>query len=565
MEDLLVLAAWHYATDPAVVQIFAVRPGDTESLIPKRFVVMRGDIQAPRILRRSDFAIPHEIWEVPTSMMAGVLSKSIESPREFPRDRWEPVLPPEERPRAVRLDRLRLRNFRCFETKELAFGSGFNVLIGKNGSGKTSVLDALAQIMSQCVHMLLVQAEEVREKLSLKDVRVISTEHAGIPTGAPQYPAIIDAELYAYGEKVSECGWSVTLGESRSERDGTKPVWSGTGKSSSFVNILDFVRLSLDGEHRQVPLPVFAYYRSGRRWNEQPPPSVPLREDTTREVGYTGWQDPARDSRALEQWLANLELIAYQRKTTIAALQAVKRAILESLRNEGFVDVRFDAALGELAAQRADGLWMPFRRLSDGIRNVFGMVADLAVRCAQLNPQLGENATVETSGIVLIDEIDLHLHPTWQRRIVENLRNAFPRIQFVATTHSPLIIQSLRPGELVQFDDTVSEYHRQSCEDILETLMNVEHPQRSVRWLRMKEAAREYYRVLHERRASAGEVEQAKLRLDELLAPFMDDPAYVAFLEMERVAAGLGQEAKGAEDGPKPSFMEQLEVDWEDS
>ena len=95
---------------------------------------------------------------------------------------------------------------------------------------------------------------------------------------------------------------------------------------------------------------------------------------------------------------------------------------------------------------------LQFRQLSDGYRNIIGMVADIAYRCIKLNPHLGENAVKETPGIVLIDELDLHLHPNWQRRIVEDLKNTFPGIQFVATTHSPFIIQSLKEDELRNLD-----------------------------------------------------------------------------------------------------------------
>lgn len=95
---------------------------------------------------------------------------------------------------------------------------------------------------------------------------------------------------------------------------------------------------------------------------------------------------------------------------------------------------------------------LQFRQLSDGYRNIIGMVADIAYRCIKLNPHLGENAVKETPGIVLIDELDLHLHPNWQRRIVEDFKNTFPGIQFVATTHSPFIIQSLKEDELRNLD-----------------------------------------------------------------------------------------------------------------
>ena len=71
--------------------------------------------------------------------------------------------------------------------------------------------------------------------------------------------------------------------------------------------------------------------------------------------------------------------------------------------------------------------------MSDGYRNMIGMIADIAYRCIKLNPHLGVDALKETNGLVLIDELDLHLHPSWQKAIVHELTTSFPKIQFVAT------------------------------------------------------------------------------------------------------------------------------------
>jgi predicted ATP-binding protein involved in virulence len=176
------------------------------------------------------------------------------------------------------------------------------------------------------------------------------------------------------------------------------------------------------------------------------------------------------------------------------------------------------------------------------------MVADIAVRCATLNPHLAGEAALLTPGVVLIDEIDLHLHPKWQRRIVGDLLAAFPNIQFIATTHSPFVIQSLPPVEGVQLinldNPDAEDFANKSVEDIAADLQGVENPQRSKRWQDMMEAAEEYYAVLRDAKGkSPEEVARLKNRLDELSLPFSDDPAYQALLVSERVAAGLNEEA----------------------
>jgi predicted ATP-binding protein involved in virulence len=168
-------------------------------------------------------------------------------------------------------------------------------------------------------------------------------------------------------------------------------------------------------------------------------------------------------------------------------------------------------------------------------------VADIAWRTGMLNPHLGTEAAKETPGIVLIDEVDLHLHPRWQRRVVDDLRRVFPNIQFIVSTHSPFIIQSLEPGQLVDLNaGETGEYAGQSIEDIAEAVMGIDLPQRSERHRKMVVAAEEYYRLLDQgQSADAAEVATIKARLDELMAPFNDNPAYVALLKAKRIAAGL--------------------------
>ena len=101
------------------------------------------------------------------------------------------------------------------------------------------------------------------------------------------------------------------------------------------------------------------------------------------------------------------------------------------------------------------------------MRNILGLAADIGYRAAVLNPHLQRDASKLTPGIVLIDEIDLHLHPKGQRRVTDDLRRTFPNMQFIAGTHSPFIIQSLRQGELIDLaKGPTGEYANRSIEDM---------------------------------------------------------------------------------------------------
>ena len=169
----------------------------------------------------------------------------------------------------------------------------------------------------------------------------------------------------------------------------------------------------------------------------------------------------------------------------------------------------------------------------------------LVRRLSLANPELAD--PLQGAGVVLIDEIELHLHPTWQRSVIEKLRTTFPNIQFIATTHSPFVIQSLRAGELINLNpEEFGEYVDKSIEDIAENVMGVEMPQKSERYLQMMEAAEAYFRLLRSPDPITANVNAAEQRLNELAAPFSDDPAFQALLKLERETQGReGGDAAG--------------------
>ena len=157
-----------------------------------------------------------------------------------------------------------------------------------------------------------------------------------------------------------------------------------------------------------------------------------------------------------------------------------------------------------------------------------------------LNSHLGEDCIAKTPGIVTIDELDLHLHPKWQRDVVLDLRKTFPEIQFIVTSHSPFLLQAafefgkvidMPSGKFVDPGDP-------SFEDITETVMHVAQPQRGRHFLELKELARQFYELLDQPTHSAEEEAAVKRRLDDALAVFANDPASAAWLEQRRIVAG---------------------------
>ena len=131
--------------------------------------------------------------------------------------------------------------------------------------------------------------------------------------------------------------------------------------------------------------------------------------------------------------------------------------------------------------------------------------------------------------------------------MTEKLRSTFPNIQFIATTHSPFVIQALGPGELINLDpEEVGEYADKSIEDIAETVMGVDLPQKSKRYLEMMHAAETYFRLLRASGDNAAELAAAEQHLNELSVPFSDNPAFQALLKLER------ETLRGARGGDAP-------------
>jgi predicted ATP-binding protein involved in virulence len=235
--------------------------------------------------------------------------------------------------------------------------------------------------------------------------------------------------------------------------------------ASNLINFAKKIQKKVD-KGEDIILPVIAYYGTGRLWLKKRERGVKTLKPGSRMTGYIDCLDAASNQKLMLSWFKTMEIAQIQRNEPMRGLRAVKEAIANCI--DYCNTVKYDVLEDDLIITLKNGKNLPFRMLSDGVRNMLGMVADIAYRTAVLNPQLEDKAVTETPGIVLIDEIDLHLHPKWQRKVVDDLKRTFPKIQFIATTHSPFIIQSLKEGELINLDkpEEIEEYENKSIEDI---------------------------------------------------------------------------------------------------
>src|SRR5271166_2900690 len=430
----------------------------------------------------------------------------------------------------MRISKIRLKNFKYFANQEFSFGSRFNLIIGDNGTGKTTLLDGLAVGVGS---LFLGFPEPASARNILRDeARLAFYHHGDVWTAEPLYPIRITCT----GEVAGRHGeWSRGVYKPGARTTRYEAAWL----REEGVQFTEQVRM---GE--PAVLPVISYYGTGRLWMQLQHREIETLTPDSRFVGYLDCLNPASDVKRLLEWFKTQEISALQQGTLNSTLEAARQAILSCI--PGGSHVGFDVSRDEMMIRFAESS-LPFSFLSDGYRNMVAMVADIAIRCATLNPHLQEKSSEETPGVVLIDEIDLHLHPRWQRRVVDDLLRTFPKIQFFGTTHSPFVIQSLPPIEGVQLlnldDEHAEEFANKSVEDISEEIQGIELPQRSKRFKDMMKAAEEYFAILGKaEQATPAERDAMKERLDALSMPYSDDPAYQAFLKMQRTSAGLDGE-----------------------
>jgi predicted ATP-binding protein involved in virulence len=220
------------------------------------------------------------------------------------------------------------------------------------------------------------------------------------------------------------------------------------------------------------------------------------------------------------------------------AYAAARRAALNGIHAS---DIRFVVKDNQLMLLHEGEGWRPFDFLSDGQKRIASIFCELALRCATLNSHLASGCIVDTPGIVTIDELDLHLHPKWQRSLIGDLVRTFPKLQFIAASHSPFLLQAaFEHGKVLDVSrGQFVEPMDRSIEDIAESVMGIPMPQRSRRFLELKAKAQEFYELLEATPVDEQQRAELKARLDEAMVPFANDPAAAAWLDQRRLAAGL--------------------------
>lgn len=362
----------------------------------------------------------------------------------------------------MKLKRLTLKNFRCFESLDIHFHDKLTVLIAPNGSGKTTVLDAARVALSPFIKGIDVSSarNHVLASITSDDVRLKWV-------GSSNMEAQIPCEIYADGQL-----------EDWDESPHTWKIWreSVAPKTKMFRNDgADAVTLHAETlqmhsrdelESRKTILPLILYQGTGRLWYQGRFSSKVEEKKLEQQMysriwGYENCLTATSGYKQFEDWfgwlfksyrelqLAGLEnpnkhnqadLVVFEEAVT--AVQEAVNEVTESIT--GWKNIQYRFSQGQKLVMEHDRHgFMPLDMLSDGLRNVVTLVADMAFRCVRLNPQFGANATKRTHGVVLIDEVDMFLHPAWQQCVISSLRRAFPEIQLIVTTHSPQVLTTV--------------------------------------------------------------------------------------------------------------------------
>ncbi len=334
----------------------------------------------------------------------------------------------------MKLQALSFENFRAFAQLVMEFRSDLTVLTGQNGSGKSSVLDAAALAMSAYLREFPgVQAED----LSFSDQRQ-----------GGKGPVRLVARAEAAGQTLT---WTRSF-------EGNRNLFTGA------QGLHDYAAGLQRNMQERAPtiLPVFCYY-GARNWmrsrNLAPLQKVWIKN---RLVGYFNCLQAGESENLLLSWFENMTYSKLQKLQIVgpppdpsdlvvpalyAATEAMGTCYQAACPTAKTASFSYDVVRSELEVTATDAegetTRSPLRLLGKGLQTVLLLCADLAARMAILNPQLGAVVTEETPGVVLIEEIEQHLHPSVQKYVLDALLQCFPQVQFIVTTNSPVVLANL--------------------------------------------------------------------------------------------------------------------------
>jgi predicted ATP-binding protein involved in virulence len=357
---------------------------------------------------------------------------------------------------------LQLRSFRGIDRLDLKFHSKVSVFLGVNGVGKSTILDALSILFSR-----IVAFSQMPYQVAWKDNDALRKSFQGLRFNQiygqqqenPKLRRIIDLDL-SNDSKVSSISLNLLFNSHNFEWSDQKtrnlPIQIIPDEGEQLGSFVANLQANLL-ENPRINIPLIAYYSTHRVVTDVPL-GIPLNPymspldiyDGISGTTNAGFPEFFRWFRMVE----DLENESRRDRSDYRDLQlsAVRKALPNFL--DGFLDLRVRRSPTLRMTVTKGDRELLVNQLSDGEKCLLAMVGDIARRLSIANPGLDD--PLQGEGVILIDELELHLHPKWQRGIIPKLTETFPNCQFIVATHSPQIVSDVQPESIFILKSTDS-------------------------------------------------------------------------------------------------------------
>jgi predicted ATP-binding protein involved in virulence len=339
----------------------------------------------------------------------------------------------------MHIKELKLHNFRGIKDLHLVFNLEHNVvvLVGINGVGKSSILD--------CINFLIKYYAIIREVYDMDDESIFF-QPARITRIVPDFNEIISLSDIRNGENVTNN--SIVLFDcDKNTIEWQLAKFKNEDRYEQWNTIHDKSKENIVNQENSIFINNYFYYLSSRRvidytdltseLNKLPPSAYPYERIETDEIinfrKFSEWFKTTED-------LENEQRLSDNNNYRHPQLEAVRQTVY-SLLGKGYTSLTFKRAIGKMTIRKLDRE-IALELLSDGEKNLLSMISNLSRKLSQDNTL---DNPLAASALVLIDEIELHLHPSWQRTIIPHLTKIFPNCQFIVTTHSPQVLSHVDP------------------------------------------------------------------------------------------------------------------------
>lgn len=356
----------------------------------------------------------------------------------------------------IQLKSLKLKGYRGFRKEiELSFDEHLTVLIGNNGAGKTSILDAIADFLYWFRHGVTGEKIDRYVFPKLLPSGIKSFKNYDVNNYEERFENELMVTVDTIYEEIDDDGdkkdiesSKVTFLSMSAEKDTTVDISRHDNENilQTFTNYLYTSKLN----KTLYDIPILAYYEVDSFNTNLDLKNIFFAASDIFDAYHNALESDDFNFTNFFVWYDKRQKIQLQqgKSLTLDTIESVVTQILED-EDYTFKNLRivwgdyFDEMIVDKINKKTGAKdELVINQLSSGEKTLLVLVVDLAYRLCLANPK--NDKPLKGNGIVLIDEIDLHLHPKWQQKVVIKLRKIFPNVQFVVTTHSPLVLTSIK-------------------------------------------------------------------------------------------------------------------------